>query len=272
MFSARIHLFALALAFVAPAVLAPATSHADPPAEVGKGKKNEKADKKNEKEEKSAATASVGWKKLGERDVNGKVDKDVISVGADDGVFTAIQIKVEASSLVMHEIKVVFANGETFEPKTKLTFDKDTSTRNIDLPGDKRVIKRVEFKYGNLPGGGKARVELWGKAAPAPFQKLGERDVNGKLDKDVIDVGADDGVFTAIQVKVEGSSLVMQDIKIIFGNGETFDAKTKLVFDKDTTTRMIDLPGNKRVIKRVEFKYGNLAGGGKARVELWGKR
>ncbi len=33
----------------------------------------------------------------------------------------------------------------------------------IDLPGDKRVIKRVEFKYTDLPGGGDAQVELWGK-------------------------------------------------------------------------------------------------------------
>lgn len=103
------------------------------------------------------------WEKLGERTVNGKVDKDVIVVGRDDGVFTAIQIKVEGSALQMFEIKVVFGNGESFEPKTRLVFDKDTSSRVIDLPGNKRVIKRVEFKYGNLPGGGNARVELWGK-------------------------------------------------------------------------------------------------------------
>lgn len=263
---ARTSMLAVAVALAIP-VAAPSV-HADPPAKKA-DKKNEKADKKNEKDE---AAPTVGWKKLGERDVNGKNDKDTILVGADDGVFTAIQVKVENSSLVMQDIKLTFGNGETFEPKTKLTFASDTSTRVIDLPGEKRVLKKVEFKYGNLPGGGKARVELWGKAAPAPFQKLGEREVNGKLDKDEIKVGADDGVFTGIQVKVEGSSLVMHDIKVVFGNGETFDPKTKLVFDKDTSTRLIDLPGNKRVIKSVTFKYGNLPGGGKARVELWGKR
>lgn len=97
-------------------------------------------------------------------------------------------------------------------------------------------------------------------------------DVNGKLDKDSIAVGGDEGAYTAIQVKVEGSSLNMFDIKVTFGNGETFDAKTKLEFNKDTTTRLMDLPGNKRVIKKVDFKYGNLLGGGKAHIELWGKR
>jgi hypothetical protein len=214
----------------------------------------------------------TGWKRLGEREVNGKLDKDTIMVGADDGLFTAIGVKVEDSALLMHEIKITFANGETYEPKTKLVFEKDSTTRVIDLPGEKRFIKKVEFKYGNLPGGGKAKVELWGKQAIPPAVKLGEREVNGKLDKDVIVVGAEDGTFTGIQVKVEGSGLVMHEIKVTFANGETFEPKTKLVFDKDTSTRMIDLPGNKRIIKKVEFKYGNLPGGGKARVELWGKR
>jgi hypothetical protein len=44
---------------------------------------------------------------------------------------------------------LIFKNGET--------------SRVIDLPGDKRTIKKVEFKYANLPGGGRAQVELWGK-------------------------------------------------------------------------------------------------------------
>jgi len=222
------------------------------------------------------AFAQGDWKKLGERSVGGKFDKDVIQVGADDGLFTAIQVKVEGSALEMYDIKVVFGSGEPFSPNTRLVFGKDSWTRVIDLPGDKRVIKRVEFKYGNLPGGGNARVELWGKAGapppPPPMKKLGERVVRGNIDKDTIEVGADDGLFTAIQVKVENSSLEMYDIKVVFGNGESFSPNTRLVFAKDTATRMIDLPGNKRVIKRVEFRYGNLPGGGNARVELWGKR
>lgn len=109
------------------------------------------------------ASADGDWKKLGERSVDGKLDKDVIQVGDDDGLFTAIQVKVEGSALVMNEIKVFFGNGETFEPKTRLVFDKDSRSRVIDLPGNTRNIKRVDFKYANLPGGGKAQIELWGK-------------------------------------------------------------------------------------------------------------
>jgi len=213
------------------------------------------------------------WEKLGERQVDAKVDHDAIAVGRDDGLFGAIQIKVEGSSLAMFDIKITFGNGETFEPKTRLIFEKDTKSRVIDLPGVKRAIKRVDFKYANLPGGGKARVELWGKELPPPpanWQRVGERQVDGKLDHDSLTV--DDGAYTALQIKVEGSSLMMFDVKVIFGNGETFEPNTRLVFDKDTKSRVIDLPGNKRNIKRVDFKYANLPGGGKARVELWGSK
>jgi hypothetical protein len=45
----------------------------------------------------------------------------------------------------------------------KVFFRENTRTRAIDLPGDRRVISWVEFKYRNLPGGGKARVQVWGK-------------------------------------------------------------------------------------------------------------
>jgi hypothetical protein len=106
-----------------------------------------------------------GWEKLGAREVDGKADRDAIGVGREDGRFRAIQLQVDGSALEMFEIKVTFGDGQTFEPKTRLVFDKNTRSRVIDLPGDKRVIKKVEFRYGNLPGGGRARVELWGQSA-----------------------------------------------------------------------------------------------------------
>jgi hypothetical protein len=248
----RSSLFISLALLVGLAALTPSAAHADgPPAKT--------------------AASEGRWEQLGERTVDAKLDKDVINVGREDGLFNAIQIKVEGSAMVMLDIKVVFGNGEVFEPKTRLVFNKDTASRVIDLPGTKRVIKRVEFKYVDLPGGGKAKVSLMGREAPPSWEQLGERTVDAKLDRDVINVGRDDGTFTAIQIKVEGSAMVMLDIKVVFGNGETFEPKTRLVFNKDTASRVIDLPGTRRVIKRVEFKYVDLPGGGKAKVSLMGR-
>jgi hypothetical protein len=44
-----------------------------------------------------------------------------------------------------------------------MVFGRDTTSRTIDLPGDLRVIKRVDFRYGNLVAGAHAKVELWGR-------------------------------------------------------------------------------------------------------------
>jgi hypothetical protein len=107
--------------------------------------------------------AQTNWDKLGERMVDGKSDRDGIAVGRAEGKFSVIQLKVEQSSLEMFDVVVSFADGTSFSPNTRVTFGQGSTSRVIDLPGEKRVIKRVDFKYGNIPGGGRAQVELWAK-------------------------------------------------------------------------------------------------------------
>jgi len=104
-----------------------------------------------------------GFVYLGERTVNGGVDHDVIHVGRKDGQFHEIMVVVERAPIEMFDLVVTFGNGERFEPKTRLVFGPDSTSRNIDLPGGARYIKRVEFRYGNLAGGVNAKVELWGR-------------------------------------------------------------------------------------------------------------
>jgi hypothetical protein len=103
------------------------------------------------------------WEKLGERTVTGAGDHDVIRVGGHEGRFRRVMIKVEHSSLTMYDIVITFGNGETFSPDTRLVFGRNSRSRVIDLPGVERIIRRVDFAYGNLPGGGRAQVELWAK-------------------------------------------------------------------------------------------------------------
>ena len=101
------------------------------------------------------------WIKLGERSVDGVHDRDVISVGAREGSFRRIMIVVENSALEMHDVVVKFADGTEFSPRTRHVFAADTRSHVIDLPGNRRIIRAVEFRYGNLPGGGRAEAELW---------------------------------------------------------------------------------------------------------------
>jgi hypothetical protein len=101
------------------------------------------------------------WIKLGERSVDGTRDRDVIPVGAREGSYRRIMIVVEESALEMYDLDVTFTDGTVFSPRTRHVFAPNTRSHIIDLPGANRTIRAVAFRYGNLPGGGRARAELW---------------------------------------------------------------------------------------------------------------
>ena len=105
---------------------------------------------------------SKGWVKLGEREVNGKFDHDKIEVGKYDGKFTKLTLFVEKSEIELLDFEITFGNKERFHPEVKYFFKEGQRTRVIDLPGDERTIKDINLKYKNVPGGGRARVEVWG--------------------------------------------------------------------------------------------------------------
>lgn len=100
---------------------------------------------------------------------------------------------------------------------------------------------------------------------------LGERWVNGGVDHDALHVGRRDGRFTSMMIVVENAPVEIFNAVVTFGDGQRWQPGTRLVFGPDTTSRMIDLPGGARIIRRVDFQYGNLAAGARAKVELWGR-
>ncbi len=63
----------------------------------------------------------------------------------------------------------------------------------------------------------------------------------------------------------------MYNVKVTFGDGSSFSPQTRLVFAQGAWSRVIDLPGNARRIRKVEFWYRSRgARTGRARVQLFG--
>jgi len=224
---------------------------------------------------------SKGWVKLGERTVNGRIDHDRIEVGRYEGKFSKLTLYVENSDLELLDFEVTLGNNERFHPEVRHIFKEGSRTRVIDLPGDDRTIKAINLKYRNLPGGGRARVEVWGWKAeaagrPAAFTweskgwvMLGERQVNGRVDHDRIEVGRHEGKFSRLTLVVLDSDLELIDFEIKFARGPAWHPEVKHFFKEGQRTRMIDFPGDERVIKFIDFKYRNLPGGGRAKVQVW---
>ena len=87
------------------------------------------------------------------------------------------------------------------------------------------------------------------------WEKLGERKVEFKGEKDVIEVGVHDGKFSHIRFEVEEGDVELFKIKVFFSNGETFQPETGHHFKEGERTHEIELPGKARHVDKVEFFY-----------------
>jgi hypothetical protein len=108
---------------------------------------------------------------------------------------------------------------------------------------------------------------------PLPgWEKLGEKVVNGKNDHDDIRIGSGQGAFRALRLRVTDSAMRMHDVVVEFTDGSKFSPSTRVVFDEDVTSNVIDLPGGRREIRRIGLRYSDVRGGGVAHLEVWGRR
>lgn len=235
---------------------------------------------------------SRGWTMLGEQTVSGRVDRDRINVGRYEGRFSKLTLVVLDSDLELQDFTIHFGDGTKYEPRLQHYFRENARTRVIDLPPNGGVINRIDLRYRNLPGGGRARVQVWGykiDGAPGPrpgprpgpvwnnkgWELLGEQAVNGRVDRDRIRVGRAMGKFSKLMIVVLDSDLEMIDMEVKFRRGQSFRPAIAQYFRESTRTRAIDLPntyrGGDRTIETIEFRYRNLPGGGSARVQVWGR-
>jgi hypothetical protein len=109
------------------------------------------------------ARAADDWVELGSRKVDFKGQHDTIDVGKSEGKFTKLRFKVEDADLRMEKIKVTFANGEKFEPETSADFKEGSRSHEIDLPGNARTIKKIDFDYRSERRREPATIVVYGK-------------------------------------------------------------------------------------------------------------
>ena len=105
-----------------------------------------------------------GWELLGQREADLRMDRDRIEVGRREGTFREIRVAVRGAPVELYNVVVTFADGNTFSPNLRQRFDENASSREIDLPGDRRVIRSVDFAYRSLNRReGRATVMLYGR-------------------------------------------------------------------------------------------------------------
>lgn len=104
-----------------------------------------------------------GWSELGQRWLDGRIEGDVIAVRHHGRPVAAVKFHAEHGGVELLDVMLVFADGTSFAPPTRLIFTADTWTRPLQLPDGPRVVNRVEFRYRHLTRGHSVKLALWAR-------------------------------------------------------------------------------------------------------------
>lgn len=103
------------------------------------------------------------------------------------------------------------------------------------------------------------------------WHKISETTVNFKSDKDeILVMGADK--FKSLKFKVTQGAIDLQDLEVYYAEGDKEDIQVRTPIKENSESRVIDLKGSERELKKVVFIYRTLKGSStdKAHVELFG--
>ena len=86
------------------------------------------------------------WETLGRSYVDGRRDRDNITVNSNES-YRALQLEVTGGTIEFQRVVVHFESGADQEVEIRSRIPIGGRTRVIDLPGDRRRIRSVEFWY-----------------------------------------------------------------------------------------------------------------------------
>lgn len=213
------------------------------------------------------------WELLGTRRIGRfGMDRDAIEVGRRDGKFRSIGVQAKEGSVFVAEISVTYGNGEVQRIDLRQHLREGERSRPVDLQGRDRFIKRIEIAARAGRGNrGPTVIEVYGESeASEPWELLGEKRVDRRLDRDVIPVGRREGRFSKIALEVKDNDVEIKDLKVFFLRGPPQDVQVRERIPEGGRTRPIDLMGDDRIIDRIELVYRTRGRGERATVAVYG--
>lgn len=230
-----------------------------------------------------------GWQQLGRSYVDGRRDHDRIVVN-NGGSFRALQLEVNGGTIEFQRVVVHFDNGADHQLEIRDRIPAGGRTREIDLAGDRRRIRSVEFWYSKESWRSRPYVNLWGRSAlsgdsysqgrrdderrrgdEGRWEMLGQSHVDGRNDHDRIIVNRREG-YRALQLGIRGGAIEFQRVLVHFENGGDTDLPVRERIQDRGKTRVMDLPGDRRRIRSIEFWYSKERWRSRPYVNVWGLR
>jgi hypothetical protein len=85
---------------------------------------------------------------------------------------------------------------------------------------------------------------------------LGDSHVDGAQHHDSIKVGRSAGTYRAIQLRIRGGAINFERVIVRYGNGSQEEIPIRARIPDGGQTRVIDLPGERRIIRSLDLWYG----------------
>lgn len=102
------------------------------------------------------------------------------------------------------------------------------------------------------------------------WRELGAIVADGRRDHDSVKIRPGRGL-RSLRLQVEDGAVRVHDLVIVFEDGTRFSPETRAVFAEGTTSRVIDLPGGRRQVRRVELWTSDERDAGRGRIAIWGR-
>jgi hypothetical protein len=253
----------------------------------------------------TVAQAGGKWVLISTREVDYGRDVDTIDLARAKGTFTALRFNVKRGAIRVSNIDINYGTGDVSGGTHDIVVGPGERSRPIEINGEDRAIESITVAYNSNPAlKHKAQVEIFalkgrgyarhahagpatGQVATTPTGAIpakvppggrlpggevlfGAQAVGFGIDRDVIRVGAEIGKFDRVRFRVLENDIFINEMKVIYSDGEpdvlAVDAEVK----QNTKTRWFDLGGD-RFIREIQFTYRSRPNfRGQARIEVYG--
>lgn len=101
------------------------------------------------------ANARGGWETIGSREVNGVLDRDIITVRGNER-FRAVRLCAQRRPVRVYDADIEFANGARQDLRASSLLSSGECSRPFNLAGKRRDIRSVQLSY--------AKFRVFGKS------------------------------------------------------------------------------------------------------------
>ncbi|WP_439541856.1 hypothetical protein [Hyphomicrobium sp.] len=109
----------------------------------------------------------------------------------------------------------------------------------------------------------------WRPDNRSEWELLGSAQIGTRLERDVIEVGRREGRFRTIAFAVSGGDVQIEELKVLYSNGEADQIRVREVLKAGSRSRPIDLPGRGQFIQRIEVAYRSA---GPVKIDFYGEK